>query len=323
MDSLPIATPEPIVVPEDAPPAAGSVAWPTNWVSAWVPLESWGQFNRLDRPVQVKGGWDSVYRLETTSGPLRVQMGQQTASLGGLGYLLGFKPRAINGVPYLHSLDLQKTLQLLLGPPWTPNDRPRVIVLDPGHGGRDNGAQNGATLECEKHFALDWALRLRSLLAARGWKVVLTRSNDTFVALPDRVAIAERTGASLFLSLHFNSGHPNPERAGIETYCLTPPGMPSHLVRDYEDDPREVHPNNAFDAENFRLAARVHRELVLVTGASDGGVRRARFMTVLQGQNRPAVLIEGGYLSNPAEARRIATPEYRQLLAQAVARALE
>jgi N-acetylmuramoyl-L-alanine amidase len=67
---------------------------------------------------------------------------------------------------------------------------------------------------------------------------------------------------------------------------------------------------------------RIQRTLLKVTGAKDHGVRRARFMTVLRGQNRPAVLVEGGYLSNPREARRIADPAYRQKLAEAVAAAL-
>ena len=84
-----------------------------------------------------------------------------------------------------------------------------------------------------------------------------------------------------------------------------------------------VFPNNHFDTQNVRLAVRLHREVLAATGGQDRGVRHARYMTVLRGQNRPAVLVEGGYLSNSTEAKLINTPEHRQKLAEAVARALQ
>jgi N-acetylmuramoyl-L-alanine amidase len=98
--------------------------------------------------------------------------------------------------------------------------------------------------------------------------------------------------------------------------------MPSSLTRGYEDDPRQTFPNNTFDAENLRYAVRLQRALLPVTGKNDRGVRHARFLGVLRTQNRPAVLVEGGYLSNPAEAKKIGDPAYRQQLAEAVAKAL-
>jgi N-acetylmuramoyl-L-alanine amidase len=103
---------------------------------------------------------------------------------------------------------------------------------------------------------------------------------------------------------------------------MTPVGLPSTLTRNYDDDIDRAFPNNAHDHANLQIALRVHRALLEASGAQDRGVRRARFMGVLRGQNRPAILIEAGYLSNPDEARRIATPAYRQRLAGAVAAAL-
>jgi N-acetylmuramoyl-L-alanine amidase len=123
------------------------------------------------------------------------------------------------------------------------------------------------------------------------------------------------------LSLHFNSASRG-DQSGVETYCLTPAGLPSTLTRDYEDDSAAVFPNNAFDHQNLQYALRLHRALVETTGGMDRGVRRARFMGVLRPQNQPALLLEGGYLSNPREARLIGQPEYRQKLAEALAKAL-
>ncbi len=160
------------------------------------------------------------------------------------------------------------------------------------------------------------------LLVTNGWTVWLTRSNDVNVQLPARVAFADSRKAALFLSLHFNSSFPDHEQAGLETYCLTPSGMPSNLTRCFKDDAALIFPNNSFDTENLQLAIRLHRSLLQANGHADRGVRRARFLGVLQGQNRPAVLVEGGYLSNPDEAREIADPAYLEKLARAVARAL-
>jgi N-acetylmuramoyl-L-alanine amidase len=98
--------------------------------------------------------------------------------------------------------------------------------------------------------------------------------------------------------------------------------MPSTLTRGFADPWSEHLPNNAFDAQNLQLAVRVQSALLRATGIEDRGVRHSRFETVLRGQNRPAILIEGGYLSNPREAALIESAEYREKLAKAVAAAL-
>jgi N-acetylmuramoyl-L-alanine amidase len=202
-----------------------------------------------------------------------------------------------------------------------PEKANRVIVIDAGHGGaKAPGTTNVVNNRLEKDYTLDWARRLEPLLATNGWRVFLTRTNDTDISLADRAAFADEHKADLFISLHFNS--PGLNQAGVETYCLTPTGMPSTLKREYDDDTSLVFPNNAFDTENLKLAVRLHEALLHVDNTSDHGVRRARFMSVLRAQNRPAVLIEGGFLSNPREARRIDDPAYRQKLAEAVAGAL-
>jgi N-acetylmuramoyl-L-alanine amidase len=326
-DPVVVVAPEPLPLlpPEtNTPPSfVGGRIWPKEWVNAWVPLESWGRFNGLGQPVRMGSGQDPVFQLQTSNGLMNLKMGSKVANLYGQQYGLGFAPRLINGLPYIHSLDARKTLQALMTALLPLPSTNKIVVLDAGHGGRDSGTRGNFTPENEKYYTLDWARRLATLLEARGWLVVMTRTDDTDLSLAERVAIADRAGADLFLSLHFNSGGANRGLAGLETYCLTPTGLPSTLLREFEDDPRETHPNNLYDEQNLQLAARLHQSLLQTTGATDRGVRRARFMAVLRGQQRPAVLIEGGYLSNPLEAARIGSPDYRQALAEGVARALD
>jgi N-acetylmuramoyl-L-alanine amidase len=330
-------TPPPLVVPVIPPPvvpvtpivpvplplAASKPNWPSNWVNSWIPLESWCQFNGLERARQLTAGLEATYQLSTSNGAMTVRMGSHTLRCGGLEYWLGFAPRLIKGFPYIHSVDARKTFQPLLSHALQLPRTNRTIVIDAGHGGKDSGAKSCINSEYEKQYTLDWARRLEKLLSSKGWNVVMTRTNDSALSLSDRVAVAERVHGDLFVSLHFNIGPGNGNLAGVETYCLAPTGMPSSLNRGFGDDTREWHPNNAFDDQNFQLAATLHRSVLAASGGTDRSVCRARFLGVLRGQNRPAVLIEGGYLSNPFEARKIGTSAYRQLLAEGVANALD
>ena len=291
--------------------------------ATWLSLDRWAKAHGLEtlRHTALAGG--PGFALPTGSGVLTLRPGSLAAGWDGLEFRLGFPPRLIEGQFYVHALDLRKNIAPLLhaGTPRVITNK--VIVLDPGHGGQDPGTHINGNGRYEKTFTLDWALRTAKLLEAKGWRVFLTRTNDADVPLAARVAFAEVHHADLFLSLHFNSSGTNShDRGGLETYCLTPTGMPSSLTRGYEDKSTQTFPNNAFDEQNFLLALQMHRTLLKATGGLDRGVRRARFLGVLQGQNRPAVLVEGGYLSNVAEARRIGEPVFRQKMAEAVAEAL-
>jgi N-acetylmuramoyl-L-alanine amidase len=289
----------------------------------WVPLQEWTRSKGLAAPAQLSAGPSASYAIKSTNGVMVLSVGSMIAHWDGLELRLGFAPQLINGQLYVHGLDLRKTLQPLLQGAAAGRLGPgSIIVIDPGHGGTDAGTRSVVHNRYEKEFTLDWAYRLQALLAARGCRVFLTRSSDMDLALSNRVAFAAQHNADLFLSLHFNSVGQNPYEAGLETYCLTPTGMPSSITRGFADELWLTFPNNAFDAQNLRLAVSVHRSLLRVNGQLDRGIRRARFPAVLRGQARPAILIEGGYLSNPREAGLIAEPAYRQRLAEAVARAL-
>ena len=288
----------------------------------WVPINRWSRENKFGTVREVALTPAPAFVLTTAQGLLTFQAKSLVAKWNGVEFHLGFEPQMIGGQPFFHALDLEKNIKPLLRPFEIPSRTNRVIVLDPGHGGKNAGTESVLGNANEKEFTLDLARRIGRLLATNGWQVLLTRTDDTDVSLSNRVAFAEEHRADLFVSLHFNSAAPSQEQAGLETYCLTPVGMPSTLKRGYEDDAALVFANNAFDEQNFQLALKLHRALIKGTGIADRGVRRARFLGVLRGQNRPAILIEGGYLSNPREARRIADPAFRQKLAEAVANSL-
>jgi N-acetylmuramoyl-L-alanine amidase len=307
--------PPPAAVPELPRPHAPGYA------ETWIPLSRWARENGFGTLREISSTPLQTFALHTGNGIFFVHINSLVADWDGLELHLGFEPQLINGLPFVHFLDLKKNIEPLIRSVAPPAKTNWIVVIDPGHGGQNTGTTSVTDGVPEKEFTLDWARRLEPLLASNGWQVVLTRTNDVDVPLSDRVAIAEEHHADLFISLHFNSAAPSREQAGLETYCLTPAGLPSTLTRGYEDDLSLVFTNNAFDAENLRYAFRLHRALAQVIG-NDRGVRHARFLGVLRGQSRPAVLIEGGYLSNPGEARRIADPAYRQKLAVAVAEGL-
>lgn len=289
--------------------------------SPWVAMADWARAHHLQAPRRISMSASPVFELRSEQGAFDFQTGTTQARFDGMILLLGFEPRLLAGEPCLHELDVVNNLEPLLLGNASRTGTPQTIVIDPGHGGSNTGTRS-ARGELEKDYTLDWALRLRPLLETNGWMVLLTRTNDSELTLSERVGFAESAGADLFVSLHFNASGGGDYQSGLETYCLTPKGMPSNLTRGFEDDLSVAYPNNAFDPKNLRLAVRLHKALLHVNGGEDRGIRRARFMTVLRGQNCPAVLVEGGFLSNPQEAARIADPNYRQKLAEAVAEGL-
>jgi N-acetylmuramoyl-L-alanine amidase len=320
------ARPVPVAVEKPAEPvaapAAASVALPMvngEWVDygAWLQSIGWS----LPHPVPV--GREVRIETDGPAGAFAVMPGQKKAWWNGMQVWLGFEPRMERGRLLVHRLDVEKHCRPIFEGGGAPAPLVRTVVIDAGHGGRNPGTRSIAGNRFEKELTLDWAIRLRALLEARGWRVTMTRTNDVDLSLAERVDISEASGAALFVSLHFNSAFPNRDAAGLEVYSLTPQGMASHVVREYPDEPGRAFPNNAFDVENLRWAARVHRSMLGTTGLADRGVRRARFLDVVRWQGRPAILVEGGYLSNPQEAARIQTPEFRQKLAAAVAAALD
>jgi N-acetylmuramoyl-L-alanine amidase len=303
-------------------PAARTNPSPAAPVTTWTSLNRWATENKIGAPHRLSDTPVNTYAVGSANGVMVLEIGSRDATWNGTEIQLGFAPEFIDDQIFVHGLDLQKNLEPLLSgsPPAFGN---RVIVIDPGHGGVNIGTHSVLDGRFEKEFTLDWALRLAPLLAANGWQVFLTRTSDVDVALSNRVAFAEAHHADLFISLHFNSTPDLDKRpGGLETFCLTPAGMPSTLTRGYLDSWSQLFPNNAYDPQNLQAAICLHNAILRATGLEDRGVSRARFIGVLHRQHCPAVLIEGGYLSNPREAKLIESPAFRQKLAQAVADAL-
>ena len=248
---------------------------------------------------------------------LRGAVGSNEFYINNLKFILSYPVAESNGQPIVSRMDLTKVIEPVLRPSRIKGaERVNTIILDPGHGGHDNGAT--CIWGNEKTFALDVALRAKSILEQHGFKVFMTRTADYFVPLEDRVRFANRHSNALFISIHFNSG--GPAASGLETYTLAPRGVPSMMA----DGPRvsdlDLCPGNARDSENMALATATHASLVSRSLLYDRGIKRARFV-VIRDIVIPGVLVEGGFVSNPSDSRKIATTQYRQNMAFCIAAA--
>ena len=213
-----------------------------------------------------------------------------------------------------------------------------LVMIDPGHGGYDPGTQSsGGALE--KDLALQIATRLKAALEARGIRAELTRSADVFISLADRTRIANRAGADLFVSIHLNSS-PNADTTGIEVYYLnnTTDHATIRLARmenggaDGYGTPNDSNLNyiltdlrqNYKAIEAASLARMIDAQTVADLDAGLGlnvnalGAKMGPFY-VLVGAHMPAVLVECGFMSNAAEAARLESPEYQDVLSRAIA----
>ena len=167
-----------------------------------------------------------------------------------------------------------------------------TVVLDPGHGGHDRGASIGYVFE--KHLALDTARRVAELLQKDGIRVVMTRSDDTFVTLPGRAEIGNRYRNAIFVSVHYNDSKGG--GSGVESYY--------HFSGSYS------------------LAAYIEAYLVQRTKLPNRGVKHANFHVIRNTTRNPAVLIECGFVSNSTERSRMMTGEFRARIAEGIAQGI-
>jgi N-acetylmuramoyl-L-alanine amidase len=199
-------------------------------------------------------------------------------------------------------------------PPLGRGESLPVVVLDAGHGGQDSGAICGTVLE--KDLTLDVAQRAELLLRAAGYATVLTRDSDRYLSLAERAAVANGEDNSLFVSIHFNDG----ERAaasGVETYYALRES--SGGARVFSWLPFLQRTDGAMLAsKSERLARHIQAALVERTRAVDRGIKSERFY-VISKVRHPAALVEGGFITNKSDMMKLATTEYRQQIALAIA----
>jgi N-acetylmuramoyl-L-alanine amidase len=210
------------------------------------------------------------------------------------------------------------------------------IVIDPGHGGHDTGTigPNGLL---EKDLVLDVAKRLGKQLERLGAEVVYTRTDDTFIPLETRTAIANQEQADLFVSIHANSSD-DPDARGVETYYLNFTSSADALevaarenavseksIHELQDLVKKIALKEKIE-ESHEFATDVQRALhsglsAKSPGIRDRGVKKAPFI-VLIGANMPSILAEISFVSNPGDERRLKTPEYRQKIAESLYRGI-
>ncbi|MAS92848.1 MAG: hypothetical protein CMO55_06585 [Verrucomicrobiales bacterium] len=248
---------------------------------------------------------------------VRFKEDRREALIDGVRYWMSFPARKRGSNFYISSLDAKKLLQPALQPSqiYIPK-KVDTVVIDPGHGGRDTGAKSAYGLE--KDYTLDISNRLHDILEEKGITAICTRTEDKFIPLENRPTIANEIDNSVFVSIHMNSSSPGSNAKGIEVFSFTPQGGPSTADAYDPDAVKRYWPGNALDDASFVLADTVHRHLIDDVNAFDRGVKRARFK-VLKHAEVPAILIEGGFLTNDEDATRIDSAEWRQKFAQSIA----
>jgi N-acetylmuramoyl-L-alanine amidase len=170
----------------------------------------------------------------------------------------------------------------------------RLIIIDPGHGGKDPGASNKALNLVEKELTLDTSLRLNDLLKKAGFTTYMTRNDDRTLDLYGRPEVANGLGGAVFVSIHYNYAG-NKNVSGIEML--------------YVDDPNR-------DCKRF--AKTIQEEMIKALKTNDRGIKNEPEFVVIRETNMPSVIAEVGFISNPTEGSLIRTAEYRQKSAQAL-----
>ncbi|EMH4162557.1 N-acetylmuramoyl-L-alanine amidase AmiA [Pluralibacter gergoviae] len=213
----------------------------------------------------------------------------------------------------------------------------RIVMLDPGHGGIDSGAI-GHQGSMEKHVVLSIAKNVRALLRSHGIDARLTRDDDTFIPLYDRVEIAHQHGADLFMSIHAD-GFTNPSAAGASVFALSNRGASSAMAKylsDKENAVDELAGKKAVDKDHLlqqvlfdlvqtdtiknslTLGSHILKQIKPVHRLHSRSTEQAAFV-VLKSPSIPSVLVETSFITNPGEEKLLGTTAFRQKIARAIA----
>ena len=222
----------------------------------------------------------------------------------------------INGKDYTFQSNGKWIAELSGTPTFEKGKYTKVIFIDPGHGGRDSGAfyYNIA----EKDLNMQVYKKLRKELEGLGYTVLTSRESDVYVDfVTERSKMVNKTNADMFISIHFNaSGSPASNRSGIQTYSYEEAaGYPSKINPYWHNHPDRI-------SESNRLAADIHSSLLAETGAKDAGRLRSSF-AVLRETDKPAVLLELGYIDNFNENQQIRSDAYQNRLVAGIVKGIQ
>ena len=284
----------------------------------YLSVDNISKFYELPAEVVPSG---AKIQKETADRPLEFVSGSREAIINGARSWLCFPVIEQDGKSLVTRTDVAKTIEPLVRPHRVPNvGNVQTVVLDAGHGGHDKGqvSRYGA----EKDFALDVARKLRTILQAKGLKVIMTREGDYFVPLEVRAKIANSAPNSIFVSIHFNATNDDPNATGFEIFSFTPRGAPSTSDTNVNARSFNMQPGSSVDAQSVALSACIYHSLLGHLPEYDRGIKRARF-AVLRLTKVPAVLIEGGFLTERGESKLISNKEWRSKLAAAIGIGIE
>src|SRR5213595_2093948 len=259
-------------------------------------------------------------QLDAVKNPLEFVSGSREAMINGARSWLCFPLVEQDGKYLVSRTDVAKTIEPLVRPHRVAVGKVETVVLDPGHGGHDKGQVS--KYGYEKDFALDVARKLRPLLQSKGLRVIMTREGDYFVPLEVRAQIANRARDAIFVSIHFNATNDDPNATGFEIFSFTPRGAPSTSDGNVTASSLNMQPGSSMDAQSLALSACIYHSVLGHIREYDRGIKRARF-AVLRLTKVPAVLIEGGFLTERGESKLISNKDWRAKLAAAIATGVE
>jgi N-acetylmuramoyl-L-alanine amidase len=300
--------------------AIAAVEWQVIKVNGrdYLSVDNISKFYGLPAEVVPSG---AKIQTDTANHPLEFVSGSREAIINGARSWLCFPVIEQDGKSLVSRTDLAKTIEPLVRPHRVPDvGTVQTVVLDPGHGGHDKGqvSRYGA----EKDFALDVARKLRPILQAKGLRVIMTREGDYFVPLEVRAKIANSARNSIFVSIHFNATNDDPNATGFEIFSFTPRGAPSTSDGPVTTNSVNMQPGSSADAQSMALSACIYHSLLGHLPEYDRGIKRARF-AVLRLTKVPAVLIEGGFLTERGESKLISNKDWRAKLAGAIGIGIE
>jgi N-acetylmuramoyl-L-alanine amidase len=295
-----------------APPA--DAGWETTKIDGreYVSVDSIKRFYGFTKMTRTG---DSLV-LENAKVKMSLKVGSNECLMNNVKFIFSENIDASGDKVYISRIDLAKLIDPVMRPSFIQNAGDfRTVILDPGHGGKDPGATN--PYGTEANYNVKVADIVKKQLEAKGFKIVMTRDTDVYQSLQERVDFANAVQENaIYISIHFNSG--NRSARGIETFTLSPPGI-AHYGSDFKESDKLTRAGNEHDSANIALATAVHGTILrrLDKNTLDRGIKRARF-SVLSGVRHPAILLEGGFMSHPYEARLIENPAYQSTIAACI-----